>query len=674
MFQIQNRDEQDTGTLEQNLKQKWLPFQIKDTQIAVQTLNKLKNEVQKLMISFNEQGFKFIEDLDVQIEYLKTKSSQIGKLICELPNNAYQEPQKINQMISEQLIEVEKIQEMCKYKLRTLIDSEILNKCFYEIQQLNFNDTIKRLYKIFNPLLQEQNQNWICEKHKKQIKFVQLNGEISNKLACDQCIQNNRYGQYITLQELQFQWNRVTIKTLKKYNYCQHELLKNSNGMLFEIQSLRQNFKKLLEQINLQLNCQNTLESDQLQQQYQMMQIDWLQLSTAQLIDVAYICSQQNFDDDIEKEFKTKNIFISQMLNETKKFSNMLKIQYESFLKYWIKPIDNNIQNEEINESKNEANPQKYQLLEQYNMKEEKCLSFAFNGDSSILVVGYNRFIKVFQFQQGQLTQTQILDDHKDYIRCLYFMNRSNQFISGCNDFKIIIWSCDSNNYWYAQQVLEGHTDYVRAGVIMNNREDLIISGSDDRTIRFWSKKNRLWSCKQILSGHSKEVRSLSLNPSSTQLISCSAGTQIFLTQYSPYSKQWCNIQIIQTEKSGYSLKFIKEDLFSFQPYDQGILQIYQLDSRNRTFQIIQNLQVKSKDNRWDFFPQQFIEDKSILLHKNGNTINIFKFNRENNQFTIVQSIPNSDVYLYGALTADAQYLVTWDTDSRCIRVRKYQQ
>ncbi|CAD8069406.1 unnamed protein product [Paramecium primaurelia] len=674
MFQVYNIEEQDTGSIEWNLKQKWIPLQQKDTQLAIKALITLKSHIQKQMIAFIESSLKYIQDLDNQVQELQLKSKQIGQLVYELPFQVHNNPNKLNILLKEQLVDCERIKQLLKNQLQNLINSDIMINCFQTIQQINFNDTITSLNRIFHPHQKQKDGNWICDQHQQQIRYIQLKGENQNKLACENCRQYNKYGQYITIQNMKNKWNEYIIEILNSFNLAQDKLILKSNIIFQQIQSLTIHFQKLIDEINQQLNNQTKLENDQLHQQFQMMQLDWSEFTNNQLIDVAYIYAQKNQIELIEQEFIAKDIQILKMMNQTIGFCNMLEVQFESFLINQNNPLINQISNKDLIEQTNQAVPLNYKLQEQYNIKEEKCLSFAFNSDSNVLVVGCNRFIKVFQFRQGQLTQTQILDNHKDYVRCLYFMNRSNQFISGCNDCKIMIWSCDSNNLWYCQQVLEGHTDYIRAGVIMNNREDLIISGSDDRSIRFWSKKDNQWYCKQILNGHSNEIRSISLNISSTQLISCSTGTEIFLTQYIQNNKQWCIIQIIQTNKCGYSLKFIKDDLFTYQPYDQGFLQIYKRDQENRNFQIIQELKINSKDNRWDFFSQQLIEEKSILLHKYGNTMNIIKINQKNNEFSVMQSIQNSDVYLYGAMTRDGKYLVTWDSDSICIRVRKYQQ
>ncbi|CAD8103072.1 unnamed protein product [Paramecium primaurelia] len=81
----------------------------------------------------------------------------------------------------------------------------------------------------------------------------------------------------------------------------------------------------------------------------------------------------------------------------------------------------------------------KFELINR--IKQDRCFSFTFSIDSSVMVVGQNSMIKVFEFKDGNLKETLQLTEHKDYVRCLYFMKKTLQFVSGCNDNFIMIWS-----------------------------------------------------------------------------------------------------------------------------------------------------------------------------------------------------------------------------------------
>ncbi|CAD8211679.1 unnamed protein product [Paramecium pentaurelia] len=311
--------------------------------------------------------------------------------------------------------------------------------------------------------------------------------------------------------------------------------------------------------------------------------------------------------DQIELESRAKENKIQQLLIQLKSFLENLNLQV-------IKSNFNSNKNSMVIQNSYQSLNQLTELsndkpqFELYNyIKQDRCFSFAFSLDSSVLVVRQNRMIKLFEFKDGSLKETQQLTEHKEYVRCLYFMKKALQFVSGCNHNLIIIWSGDDKRHWYCDQILNRHTDYIKGGLIMNIKEDLIISGRDDLTIRFWIKQNNLWKLQKTLM-----------------------------------------VQMI--------------------PQEEEILHIYELDKLTHQFIKSKSIKIKSDDNRCDFFPQQFNKEKQILLHKNGRTINIIKI-IDYLEFIPVQYIQNFDNYLYGAMTNDEQYQVTWDYQDKEIKI-----
>ncbi|CAD8118564.1 unnamed protein product [Paramecium primaurelia] len=67
--------------------------------------------------------------------------------------------------------------------------------------------------------------------------------------------------------------------------------------------------------------------------------------------------------------------------------------------------------------------------MKEYLIKQDEwCGAIAFNKDSSILVAGCNKDIKVFQYIQGKLNQVQLLSEHTDYVHTLNVMKKYKQF------------------------------------------------------------------------------------------------------------------------------------------------------------------------------------------------------------------------------------------------------
>ncbi|CAD8055275.1 unnamed protein product [Paramecium sonneborni] len=316
--------------------------------------------------------------------------------------------------------------------------------------------------------------------------------------------------------------------------------------------------------------------------------------------------------------------------------------------------------------------------------QEEWCGAVAINNDNSIVAAGCKKDIKIFEFKQGIMKCVQLLKEHKNDVNTLFFLKKTQpqQLISGGDDDIIIIWSSTIPWYtnilkWSCHQKLIGHTSYIWC-LIVNNIEDLIISGSRDKTIKFWDKKKsqnqQLWECSQTISHHTNWVYSLSLSSSQKKLISCSEDCQILIIQQQ-LSLEWCVIQVIQVEIEGVRLCFINDTIFTVQPYEGKYMQIYELNEQDQYIKT-RDLAVKG-DNEVcrAFFPQQYISQKKLLINKNGYHINLICYDNSG-EFIIVQSINFGEVpygQLYGTLSDNGQYIITWDRKSKEFQIREFQ-
>ncbi|CAD8173424.1 unnamed protein product [Paramecium octaurelia] len=313
-----------------------------------------------------------------------------------------------------------------------------------------------------------------------------------------------------------------------------------------------------------------------------------------------------------------------------------------------------------------------YQIITDYSISQSNwCCAIAINKDCSILLIACNSQIKVFEFHQGITKQTQILSQHKDRVFTLNFMQKSNQFISGSEDHSIIIWQYNSVNQWISQQILYGHISYIWC-LILNNNEDLIVSGSSDKSIRFWIKKNE-WMCQQTITDHSNCVCGLSLNQQQNRIISCGFDKQILIMEEQGQNKQWIVIQKITVEQYGYRVCFIDNNMFIFSQYGKEQISIFEMNSINQQFEQTRDINVKCGLYDYCLFAQQYINLKCILMSKNGQYVNLIR-KQQNGQFVTEQSIHFDTNYIYGRMSDDGQYLVTWDDKSEQIQIRRYKE
>ncbi|CAD8117245.1 unnamed protein product [Paramecium primaurelia] len=325
------------------------------------------------------------------------------------------------------------------------------------------------------------------------------------------------------------------------------------------------------------------------------------------------------------------------------------------------------------NHHQSNLKPFNYNLIQNNSIQQrEDCLAIAINKENSIVLAGCDSKIKVFEFKQEQLKQIQLLSGHSNSVTTLNFMKQSTQFISGSLDKQIIIWCMDQHSQWICSQKLNEHKDYIKC-LLLNNNEDIMISGSDDYTIKFWKKQNE-WICSQTITYHTSEVDGLSLNEKQNRVISCGYDKLILIIEQSSQDQKWNVIQKITVEQWGLRLCFIDDNVFTFQPYRQEQMHVYEMNSTNKQYSKTKQIDVKCgiKDcNYW--FPQQYIKSKCLLVNKNGLNVNLIRKN-QNGDFITQQSIHFGHNCIFGQMSEDGEYLMTWDEKSREIQIRKYHQ
>ncbi|CAD8158065.1 unnamed protein product [Paramecium octaurelia] len=315
--------------------------------------------------------------------------------------------------------------------------------------------------------------------------------------------------------------------------------------------------------------------------------------------------------------------------------------------------------------------PFNYQLIQEYSIKQYQfCSAIAVNKDCSILIAVCESQIKVFEFNSGMLKQTQILSGHTHHINTLNFMKKSDQLISGSQDYSIIIWTKDQNNSWICKQKIVGHTKSIIC-LVLNNNEDLIVSGSQDGKIKFWQKQNE-WLCFQTISEHYSDVFGLSFNEQQNKLISCGRDELILVMEQLQLNKQWIVIQKIKVDSYGKKLCFIDDNTFTFQPYNKDQLHIFGMDSTNKQYTQMKDILVKGGEDIW-LFPQQYIKSKCILVNRKASNVSLIR-KKQNSEFIAEQFIDFGTNHIYGCLTDDGQFLITWDDKSREYQIRKYQE
>ncbi|CAD8210391.1 unnamed protein product [Paramecium octaurelia] len=311
-----------------------------------------------------------------------------------------------------------------------------------------------------------------------------------------------------------------------------------------------------------------------------------------------------------------------------------------------------------------------FELIGQNSIKQQdRCYAIAFNKDNSIVLVGCDKDIKVFEHQYGKLNQIQLLSEHINSVFTLNFMNKTNKFLSGSVDSSIRIWQMVGYNQWNCQQKLKAHSASIFC-VLLNSTDDLIITCSFDTTIKFWIK-NQQWICEQTITDNTNPVNSLSLNEKQDKLISSSSDS-ILVIEQCKQDRKWSVSQKINL--FGQRLCFINDNQFTFQPYCKEQMQVYNFDTQRQEYRMTKEIVVNCGSNNDDvLFPQQYLKSKCLLVNKNGKNVNLLR-KKENGDFIIQQSIQFGTHNIYGQLSNDGEYLITWDTESKEIQIRKFRE
>ncbi|CAD8204330.1 unnamed protein product [Paramecium pentaurelia] len=376
-------------------------------------------------------------------------------------------------------------------------------------------------------------------------------------------------------------------------------------------------------------------------------------------INISQKCEQQirDIQKSMEQKLIDKEILLEQKNKEIECLNSKLNIKEQQTIQ----------STHSIN-----LKPFNYQIIQQSSISQNDwCYAIAFDNDCSTLVAGCESQIKVYEFKQGIIKEIQTLNEHQSRVFTLNFMKKSKQFISGSVDKSIRIWKQNQNYLWSSLQILNGHNGVISC-LVLNINEDLIISGSHDNTIKFWIKKNE-WLCQQTITDHSDSVYGLSLNQQQNRIVSCGDDKLILIIENQGQNTEWKVIQKININNYGLRVCFIDNNMFTLSQYNQEYISVFEMNNINKQFTKTRDITIKCGSDCNCLFPQQYINQKCILLSKNGEYVNLIR-KKQNGEFLTEQSIHFATYSIFGGMSEDGQYLITWDKQSCQIQIRKYHE
>ncbi|CAD8127277.1 unnamed protein product [Paramecium sonneborni] len=627
-------------------------------------------------------------------------------------------------------------------KLMSFTNQECFQRCIDILENFDtskttiFEDEYRNQNQVLNGI------NLLCDEHQENIIFVDQNQnrENQNRFACVLCV--DKYpSKYKSIKTIFEEWKQIQEIKKEKMNKSSLLLKKKVKYIQDYFHDLGKKLENMIKDLNngFDINVVDFINKLQDQQKIISISLSWQKQTKEQLLTIINQIIQQKdqqiFQDPLQNDFILIDRQINQIVKDT--VLQIRQTQFDSFNKIMIfnqnlKAEYQNIQSpqEELQiisqsetsfnmaslevetrkkQNQQQENQQKmkqftlnskiithYELINQSQFlkmkqlanyrfiqqcsitQQDYCYAIAINQDQSIVIAGCLSKIQIYQFQNTQLSITQVITQHTDDVNCLIFMKQTNLFLSGSDDKSIRIWEMKQNNQWSCQQKLDGHLGSIFC-LIYNKTEDLIISGSLDKTIKFWGKiknqnnrsfqfwgKQKEWLCTQTITTHRSYVFSLCLNESSTKLISCGRDHLILVIQKE--NENWVVHQTITVEQYGLRVCFINDHTFTFQPRNHNKVHIYQMQDMNyiKTKEIF----INNGNNCDCLFPQQFIKQKSILVIKNGSNLNFIKVN-PNSEFILEHSIEFNTHFTYGTLSDDGKYLLSWDSYTQELKIRR---
>ncbi|CAD8120166.1 unnamed protein product [Paramecium sonneborni] len=587
-------------------------------------------------------------------------------------------------------------------KNQLLLDNQSTQPVLFENKEYGENKNI------------EKELNIICEDHNQKIILFDLSKERTSykRIGCLGCLDGTK-NQYTSIQIAHEIWQTVQQQRLQKMTENHDQIQNKVNNLKSYLKKMQKGLDSAIENATNKINVVFEDYSTKVNNSTNNFKnTSWQNFSKEEIIEIAQdlsqISTQNGLQDPLLNEYTKQDNLINQSVSDALQFFqecygsqlnkikglidnlqivNSIQIELKESTKELecqntILTIDQQQKQQKIQEFKqtNQSqqnqqylNSNSYSIVLNSSIKQnEYCYALAINQDNSILVAGCDMKIKVFEFQQEQLKQIQLLSEHLNLVLTLNFMQKSNQFISGSSDNLIIIWFRNEDNYWICKQKLNGHSSYIYC-LILNNDENLIISGSKDSEIKFWIKQNE-WKCCQTITDHENTVCGLSLNDQQNKVISCGSDKVILIIEQPALNEKWNVIQRITVDDFGYRICFINDNLFTFQPYLKEFMHIYELNTISQQFSKTRDLAVRCNFQGCNYlYPNQYIKSKCLLTNKNGQNLNLIRI-QKNQDFIIEQAIEFETNCFYGYMSNDGKYLITWDNKQCEFQIRKYQE
>lgn len=174
------------------------------------------------------------------------------------------------------------------------------------------------------------------------------------------------------------------------------------------------------------------------------------------------------------------------------------------------------------------------------------------------------------KYWQPSMTNVQLLQGHREAVRCLTFAPSDRKFVSCSDDATIKIWDFELGR---EEQVLTGHGWDVKT-VDYHPTKSLLASGSKDNLVKLWDPRassSSAAACVRTLHGHKNTVLSVSWNQNGHWLLTTSRDQLVKLYDIRKM-KEFATLKGHTREVTSAAWHPVHERLFCSGSYDGSLL------------------------------------------------------------------------------------------------------
>ncbi|CAD8152387.1 unnamed protein product [Paramecium pentaurelia] len=505
----------------------------------------------------------------------------------------------------------------------------------------------------------EKPEELVCKNHKKPPKYILKDQNLTQqeRLVCEECMKNRDSSQPLTFDNIY-----DTIRKQKK------ERSEKTDQLLQESIKQLENVQEFIEKIQCQLES--------------------MKKATNKLIESLTNQRQQNFQFSFYEEVsihlkeidksKEENDKINKIREEIINQFGKLRNQIASLPQNIDKISDKVINNIRRFYKKNYDEIHKTLEVNQINnitKQRDPCYTLTFNKTNDLLFTGCGNKIRVWKFDQRNISEITKLKGHLLTVTCIVKSNKvKNSFLSVGECGSLIIWKQKNEKEW---ESLKKQSQWTNS-MILNKDETQLIQATANCQIDIWDvdfNQNQLTFKYSLDEYHTNTIFDISLNKKETRMVSCGADRKVIIWKKDNEDQQWTFQQEIIQITYGTKGFFLTDDIFFWIGCDQKTDdQIFFYEQKNGNFQMIlgKNLQLEKDDQYIDFHlnPIIYNQQKDVFLLRFKRHIYIFGKTKDGERviFTKLRFETN---LIYATLSEDAKYIVTYIEDSKQYQIHE---